>query len=73
MRGRSKTLDLRVSWKTDGTYRLPGSCVNCGWEGTLLLSRGSEAPRHFPTYNAAQCEKCGCKTVGRKRPVTPSA
>ena len=60
-------LDLTLEWRKDGTYDVEGSCVNCGWTGTLTLSRGSETPRHFPAYKAARCTKCGCKAVGMVR------
>lgn len=61
----NETLDLRSSWRKDGDYTLPGRCSNCGWTGTLILSRGSRAPRlHGPSYNCATCERCGCKAIG---------
>jgi hypothetical protein len=62
-----KDLDLTLEWRKDGTYTVPGSCANCGWEGRLTLSRGSEAPSHFPGYKAARCGRCGCKSVGRQK------
>ena len=65
------TLDLRYprvkEGVKEGDYVLPGRCNNCGWEGTLLLSQGFEAPSYPPYYRAATCKRCGCKTVGAKR------
>lgn len=60
-------LDLTTKWRKKGTYTLPGSCHNCGWTGRLLLSRGSEAPAHYPACQAAECPRCGCRTVGHTK------
>jgi hypothetical protein len=42
-----------------GTYRLRGHCVNCGWRGFVILSKGHDArPR--------TCPNCDCLTVQPK-------
>lgn len=57
----SRELDLTSRWaNTPGSYSLPGSCSNCGWIGTLKLSKGYEAPRG---RRKACCPNCGCKAV----------
>lgn len=63
-----ETLDLRLSWRKEGEYTMPGSCSNCGWKGTLILSKGSEAPTGGPVYHSAKCKNRGCRRVRANKP-----
>lgn len=67
-----RCLDLTIAWRKAGIYTLPGSCHNCDWKGRLILSRGSEAPSHYPHYKAAECPKCGCKAIGKRDSQWPA-
>ncbi len=51
--------DLCGHWdcKTKGTYTLRATCRNCGWSGSLELTRGHT----FDSFR--ECPKCGCRNT----------
>jgi len=55
----SKLLDLRCMCdacenRTQDTYRLFVSCVNCGWNGIAILRKGDRPS------TGKECPHCGC-------------
>lgn len=61
---------LDLSREGSETYDVPGGCQNCGWSGTVRITKGEEAPgRGLPMTRGggaaprARCEVCGCRQV----------
>ena len=47
-----------------GSYDVKVICSNCGWEGTLRLSKGHQ----FSCYSK-DCPSCGCSCLMRASPA----
>lgn len=50
---------------TDAGYFAEMACGNCGWGGSIVLSRGIEVP--VPSESRSECPGCGCRSL-RKKP-----